>query len=113
MSEQSRDTQDVLSLNPTLKDIVLLLEDFAEYIFHIENAHDMHSIIPGGLIPGGSLKRDRQSVFFTDVNLMYDNQDLEEVQHDPDKPRITVYKNSWRVHHNAVFRCNVKFAQGN
>ena len=65
-------------VDPTLQDNVLLPNDFAGYIFHIGNAHDIHSIIQGGLIPGGrSLKRDRQSVFFTAVNPMYAYQDLE------------------------------------
>ena len=51
-------------VDPTLRDNVLLPNDFAHYIYNIGNAHDMHSIIQGGLIPGGrSLKRDRQSVF--------------------------------------------------
>ena len=62
----------------SVQDSVLLPDDFAEYIYHIGNAHDMHSIIQSGLIPGGrSHKRDRQSVFFTAVNPMYANQDLE------------------------------------
>ena len=53
----------------------------------------MHSVIQGALIPGGQdVKMDRQSVFFTAVNPMYANQDLEEVQDDLDKPRITVFK---------------------
>ena len=51
-------------VDPTLQDNVLLPNDFAEYIYHVGNAHDMHSIIQGGLILGGrSLKRDWQSVF--------------------------------------------------
>ena len=76
-------------VDPTLQDDVLLLDDFAEDIYHIRNGHDMHSIIQGGLNPGGkSLKRDRQSMFFTAVNPMYANQDPEEVQCDLDKPRI-------------------------
>ena len=67
-------------VGPTLQDNVLLPDDFAECICHIGNAHDMHSIIQGGLIPGGrSLKRDRQSVFFTAVNPMDEDQSLEEV----------------------------------
>ena len=42
---------------------------FAEYIYHVGNVSAIHSIIRSGLIPGGkSLKRDRQSVFFTAVN---------------------------------------------
>ena len=80
-------------VDPTWQENALLPDDFAEYIYHIGNAHDMHSIIQGGLIPGGrSLNGDRQSVFFTAVNPMYASQDLEEVQYDLDKPRITVYK---------------------
>ena len=99
-------------VDPTLQDNVLLPYDFAEYINHIVNGCDMHSIILSGLIPGGrSLKRDRQSVLFTAVNPMYANQDLEEVQYDPDKPRIAVYNNTWRVHQNTVYWCNLKFAQ--
>ena len=54
-------------VDPTLQDNVLLPGDFAEYIYHIGDAHD--TIIQGGLVPGGqSLKRDRQSVFFTKVS---------------------------------------------
>ena len=78
-------------VHPTLQDNVLLPDDFAEYIYHIKNAHDMHSIIQGGLIPGGKSQRDRQSVCFTAVNPMYANQDLEGVQYDLER-RITVYK---------------------
>ena len=53
----------------------------------------MHSIIRGGLILGGrSLKRDRQSVFFTTVNPMDDDQSMEEVPCDLDKPKIAPYK---------------------
>ena len=99
-------------MDPTLQDIVLLLDDFAEYIYHIGNGHDMHSIIQGGLIPGGkSLKRDRQSMFFTAVNPMYANQDPEEVQYYLDKSRIAVYKNNWIIHQNTVYWCSLKLAQ--
>ena len=52
-------------VDPLLQDTVLLPNDFADYIYHIGNAHDMHSIIQG------SLKTDRQSVFFTAVNPMH------------------------------------------
>ena len=45
-----------------------------------------------GLIPGGrSLKRDRQSVFFTAVNPMDDDQSMEEIRCDLDKPTIAPY----------------------
>ena len=80
-------------VDPTVQDNMLLPDDFAEYICHIGNAHDMHFIIQGGLISGGrSLKRDRQTTLVTAVNPMYANQDAEEVQYDLDKPRIAVYK---------------------
>ena len=62
------------SASPTL-----LLDDFAEYIYHVGNAFEMHSIIQSGLIPGGeSFRRDRQSVFFTAVNPMDTQQDRRE-----------------------------------
>ena len=52
-------------VDPELQDNVLLQGDFTEYIFHIGNKSDIHSIIRGGLIPGGrSLERERRSVFF-------------------------------------------------
>ena len=51
-------------VDPTLQDNALLPDDFAEFIYHIGNDNDFHSI--SGLIPGGrSLRKDRQSVFFT------------------------------------------------
>ena len=96
----------------TLQDNVLLPGDFAEYINHIGNAFEMHSIIKSGLMPGGeSLRRDRQSVFFTAVNPMCARQDLEEVEYDLDKPSIAVYKHTWRIHPNTVYWCNLQLAQ--
>ena len=48
-------------------------------MYHVGNAYEMHSIVQSGVIPGGkSNRRDRQPVFFTAVNPMDDNQDLEE-----------------------------------
>ena len=97
---------------PTLQDKVLLPNDFAEYINHIRNAHDMHSIIQGVLIPGGrSLKRDRQSVFFTAVNPMHANQDVEEAQYDLDKPRIAVCNIFGEFTKIQIFWCNLILAQ--
>ena len=53
-------------VDPTLQDDVLLPDDFADYIYHIGNAHDMHSIIQGGLIPREkSQKGQAVSVFHT------------------------------------------------
>ena len=49
-------------------------------------------------------QRDWQSVFFTAVNPMDDDQSMEEIPNDLDKPRITPYKNTWRHHqkHSAL-----------
>ena len=89
----------------------LLPDDFAEYIYHIGKAFEMHSIIKIGLIPGGkSIRRDRQSVFFTAVNPMDARQDQREVEYDLDKPRIAPNKHTWKAH-NTVHWCNLKLAQ--
>ena len=42
----------------TLQDNVLLPDDFAEYVHHVGNAHDMHSIIQCGLILGGEKSQE-------------------------------------------------------
>ena len=80
-------------VDPELQDNILLPEDFTECICYIGNIGEMHSIIRSGLIPGGgSLKSDRQSVFFTGVNLVDDDQSMEEIPCDLDKPRIAPCK---------------------
>ena len=80
-------------VDPASQDNVLLPDDFTEYFYHVGNVSEIHSIIRSGLIPGGrSLKRDRQSVFFTAVNPMDDDQSMEEIRCDSDKPRIAPYK---------------------
>ena len=52
-------------VGPTLQDNVLLPDDFAEYIYHVGNAHDMHNTIPSGLIPGGRVSREIGIQFFS------------------------------------------------
>ena len=82
-------------VDPLLLDNILLRDDFKEYIYHIGNAFELHSIIKSGLIPGGkSLRRNRQSVFFSAVNPMDARQDQREVEYDLDKPRIAPYKHT-------------------
>ena len=99
-------------VDPALQESVVLPEDFTEYIYHVGNVSEIHSIIRSGLIPGGrSLKRDRQSVFFTAVNPMDDDQSMEEIRCDLDKPRIAPYKNTWRPHQHTVYWYFLKFAQ--
>ena len=80
-------------VDPTLQDNVLLLEDFTEYIYHVGNVSEIYSIINSGLTPGGkSLKGERQSVFFTAVSPMEDDQSMEETRCNLDKPRLAPYK---------------------
>ena len=99
-------------VDPLLQDSVLLPYDFTEYIYHIGNAFEMHSMIKRGLIPGGtSLRRDRESVFYAAVNPMDARLDLKEVEYDPDKPRIAPHKQTWKAHHNTVCWCNLQLAQ--
>ena len=44
-------------VDPTLQDNVLLPDDFAEYIYHVGDAHDMHRINQSGLTPGVKMSR--------------------------------------------------------
>ena len=82
-----------IAIDPELQDNVLLPEGQTENIYHVGNVSEMHSIIRSGLILGGrSLKRGRQSVFFTFVNPREDDTGTEETPCDLTKPRIAPYK---------------------
>ena len=96
---------------PTLQDNVLLLNDFAEHIYHVGSSHDLHSINPVWIDSAReNVKKGRHAVFFTVVNPMFVDQH-KEVEYDLTKPRIAVYKNKWKVHQNAVYWCNLWVAQ--
>ena len=41
---------------------------------------------------------------------MDDDQSMEEIRCDLDKPRIAPYRNTWRPHQNTVYWCNLKLA---
>ena len=98
-------------VDPTLQDKKLLLEDVTEYIFHVGSVSEIFSIVKSGLIPAGkSLKRERQSVFFTAVNPMDDDQSMEEIRFNLDQPRLVPYKNTWKPHRNTVNCCDLKLA---
>ena len=80
------------AIDPQLQNNVLLPEGFAEYIYHVGNVSEVHSLIRSGLIPGGtSLKRGRHAVFFTTVNPMEDDNGMEETPCDLTKPSIAPY----------------------
>ena len=81
------------AIDPELRDNVLLSEGFTEYIYHVGHASEMNSIIRNGLIPGGrGLNRGRQSVFFTVVYPMEDDNGMVETPCNLTKPRIAPHK---------------------
>ena len=95
------------AVDHALQDNVLLPKGFTEYIYHVRNVSEIHSIITSGLIPGGqSLKRGRQSVFFTTVNMMEFKNSMEETLCDLTKPKIVPYKNIWKPYLNTVYWCS-------
>ena len=98
-------------IDPSLKDNVLIPNNFFEYIYHIGCAINLHSITHSGLILGGkNSSRDRQTVFFTAVNPMHENhQDQQEL--DLTKPRIASYKQKWKVHQDTVYWVDIQLAQ--
>ena len=76
-----------------LQDNVLLPKGFTEYIYHAGDASGMNSIIRRGSILGGrSLKRGRQSVFFTVTNPTEDDNGMEETPCDLSKARNAPFK---------------------
>ena len=101
-----------IAIDPELQDNVLLPKGFTEYIYHVGNVSELHSMIRDGLIPGGqSLKRGRRSVFVTIVNPMEDEHCMEETPRDLTKPNIVSYNNTWKPYQNSVYWCNVKLVQ--
>ena len=77
----------------------------------LEAPMTVHSIIQSGLIPGGKdIKKGRHAVFFTAVNpVSIDHYRGRE--YDVMKPRIAVYKHTWKIHKNTVYWCNLRVAQ--
>ena len=99
-----------IAFDPELQDNVLLPKAFTEYIHHVDNVSEMHSIIRSGLILGGqSLKRGGQSVFFTKVHPMEDDNCLEETP--LDKAKDCSIQKTWKPHQNMVNWCNLELAQ--
>ena len=75
-------------IDPTLQDNVLIPDNFSEYIYHIGCAINLHSITNSGLISGRQiLGKERQTVFFTAVNLM-DKEHRDPQELDLTKPRL-------------------------
>ena len=90
---------------------MLIPNNFFKYVYHIGCAVSLHSITNSGLIAGGQKSsRERQTVFFTAVNLM--NEDHRHPQ-EPDltKPRLASYKQKWKRHQDTVYWVDIQLAQ--
>ena len=98
-------------IDPTLQDNALIPNDFFEYVHHIGCAISLHSIINSGLILGGQILSNRQTVFF----LLVDPLDKE--HNDPDTvdlgaPRLAQYMHKeWKRHQNPVYWVDINLAQ--
>ena len=77
------------------QDNVLIPNNFFEYIYQIGCAVSVHSITKSGLMAGGQKSsRERQTVFFTSVDLVNkEHKDPQEL--DLTKPRLASYKQKW------------------
>ena len=100
--EQFKDILEEIKLIQHCKDNVLFPSGFAEYIYHVGSPHDMHSVIQSGLIPGGKdVKKGRQTVFVTAMNLMFAHLHKQR-DYDVTKPRIAVHKQNCKIHLRAA-----------
>ena len=97
-------------IDPTLQDNVIIQSNFFEYISHVGCAINLHSIINSGLIPGGQILSNRQTVFFLPVDPMDKNhKDLDTI--DLEAPRHAQYMHiAWKIHHDAVFWVDINLA---
>ena len=72
----------------------------------------MHSIIASGSIAGGKIHgRDRQTVFFKDVDPMDENWVDHEGEPDMSQPRYAKYTHVWHVAQDAVYSVDICRAQ--
>ena len=110
ISELFKDIQDVISLNPSLQDNVIIQSGFFQHIYHIGCALNLHSIINNGLILGGQNSSKRQTVFFLPID------PREKGHKDPDEidlniPRRAQYlHNAWKKHQDAVYWVDIDLA---
>ena len=82
--------------------IVLSFEKKTEEL----NSKFWHRCLPGGK----DVKKGRQTVFFTAVNLMFAHLQKQQ-DYDVAKPRIAVYKQNWKIHQSTVYWGNLGVAQ--
>ena len=98
-------------IDPSLQDNCHFPDGFFKYICHVGCAINLHSIINSGLIPGGQILNNRQTVFFLPVDPMdKEHKDPEKI--DLKAPRLARYMHkAWKKHHNTEYWVDIKLAQ--
>ena len=99
-------------VDPTLQDNehVMILNDFLDYICHVRNSHDLHSIINSGLPARGKDTEKKRAVFFAAVDPLKTHLHAQR-EFDPTKPRVAVDNQNLKVHQNSVHWVNVRLGQ--
>ena len=94
----------------TLRDNVLLPNDFAEHIYHVRRSHDLHSFVQSGLIPGGKMSRKGvMRCFFYSPKSFVDQH--KEVEYDLTKAQNCSVQKIGKCTKTTVYGCNLRFAQ--
>ena len=90
-------------IDPSLQDNVVIPDGFFKYIYHVGCTINLHSIITSGLIPGGQILSNRQTVFFLPVDPM-DKEHKDPDTIDLGAPRHAQYMHkTWKKHPNTVY----------
>ena len=98
-------------VHPSLQDNVVIPDGFFKYIYHVGCAINSHSIINSGLIPGGQILSDRQTVFSLPVDPM-DKEHKDPDTIDLGAPRRAQYMHkAWKKHQNTVYWVDINLAQ--
>ena len=97
-------------IDPSLQDNVIIQSNFFQHIYDIGCAINLHSIINSGLISGGQMLSNRQTVFFLPVDPM------DESHKDPDVIDLSVPRHAqylhkaWKRHQDAVYWVDINLA---
>ena len=97
-------------IDTSLQDNVIIHSNFFQYIYHVGCAINLHSIIKSGLILGGQILNNRQTVFFLPV-------DPRDKRHkDPDTIDLSVPRHAqylhkaWKRHQDPVNWADIHIA---
>ena len=97
-------------IDPSLKNNVVIPSNFFQYIYHIECAFNLFSIIDSGLVPGSRNSNKRQTVFFLPVDPM-DNNHKDPKEIDLNVPRHAHYlHNALKRHQDVVYWVDINLA---